>query len=122
MGLRMEEFTISDLAQAVVLGLGAMGSLLLVVWQSRCLCRCRIGLGDQCYIFDCSREPPPLPPDEEEKEVTDNKTLNKDKDKDKVVPEKKSMKKEESWADISVSESLTPKSNEPEPEMAPDNP
>jgi hypothetical protein len=120
MGLRMEEFTISDLAQAVVLGLGAMGSLLLVVWQSRCLCRCRIGLGDQCYIFDCSREPPPLAPDEEE--VTDNKTLNKDKDKDKVVPEKKSMKKEESWTDISVSESLTPKSNEPEPEMAADNP
>jgi len=105
MGLRMEEFTISDLAQAVVLGLGAMGSLLLVVWQSRCLCRCRIGLGDQCYIFDCSREPPPLAPDEEE-EVTDNKTLNKDKDKDKV------------------SESLTPRSNEPEPEpeMAADNP
>jgi hypothetical protein len=117
----MEEFTISDLAQAVVLGLGAMGSLLLVVWQSRCLCRCRIGLGDQCYIFDCSREPPPLAPDEEEKEET-NKPLNKDKDKDKVVPEKKSMKKEDSWAD--VSESLTPKSNEPEPEpeMAADNP
>ncbi len=120
MGLRMEEFTISDLAQAVVLGLGAMGSLLLVVWQSRCLCRCRIGLGDQCYIFDCSREPPPVSPDEEDREVGDNKTLNKDKDKNKVVAEKKSIKKEESWEN--VSESLTPKSNEPEPEMAADNP
>eukprot|EP01043_Picozoa_sp_COSAG02_P069990 COSAG02_NODE_12220_length_1578_cov_1.618661_1_plen_135_part_00 len=36
------------------------GSLLLVIWQSRCLCRCRIGLSDSCYVFDCSREPPPL--------------------------------------------------------------
>jgi len=55
----MEDFTISDFAQAFVLGLGAISALLLVVWQSRCLCRCRIGLSDQCYIFDCTREPPP---------------------------------------------------------------
>tara|TARA_R110002020_G_scaffold363274_1_gene575550 strand:+ start:332 stop:655 length:324 start_codon:yes stop_codon:yes gene_type:complete len=107
MGLRMEEFTISDLAQAVVLGLGAMGSLLLVVWQSRCLCRCRIGLGDQCYLFDCSREPPPIQEEEKEEEV---------------VPEKKTIKKNESWEN--VTEPLTPSSerNEPEPEMNQDVP
>lgn len=78
----MEEFTISDLAQAVVLGLGALGSLLLVVWQSRCLCRCRIGLGDKCYLFDCERAPPPI--DEEDEEDKKDK---KDKKKDKSVVE-----------------------------------
>ena len=66
MGVQMEDFTISDFAQAFVLGLGAISALLLVVWQSRCLCRCRIGLSDQCYIFDCTREPPPVVVDEEE--------------------------------------------------------
>ena len=79
MGLSMEEFTISDLAQAVVLGLGALGSLLLVVWQSRCLCRCRIGLGDRCYLFDCERAPPPIQEDEDDDKKDDDK--NKDKKK-----------------------------------------
>tara|TARA_R110000823_G_scaffold237358_1_gene362887 strand:+ start:1553 stop:1876 length:324 start_codon:yes stop_codon:yes gene_type:complete len=78
MGVNMEDFTISDLAQAVVLGLGAISALLLVLWQSRCLCRCRLGISDQCYIFDCSREPPPLINDD-----TDGKDKGKDKDKDK---------------------------------------
>ena len=32
----------------------------LVIWQRRCLCRCKIGISDQCYLFDCSREPPPI--------------------------------------------------------------
>ena len=66
----MEDFTISDFAQAFVLGLGAISALLLVVWQSRCLCRCRIGISDQCYIFDCSREPPPIAVDEETPDET----------------------------------------------------
>ena len=93
MSVRMEDFTISDLAQAVVLGLGAVSALLLVVWQSRCLCRCRIGLSDQCYIFDCSREPPPPQIDEEQpKENIENKDKNRDKDKDKekidLIPKK----------------------------------
>ena len=77
----MEDFTISDLAQAVVLGLGAISALLLVLWQSRCLCRCRLGVSDQCYIFDCTREPPPLIP--EDPPEKDKKDKNKDKDKDK---------------------------------------
>ena len=64
----MEDFTISDFAQAFVLGLGAISALLLVIWQSRCLCRCRIGISDQCYIFDCQRSPPPLKEDKKEEE------------------------------------------------------
>ena len=59
----LQNYTVDQLAGAVALTLGALGSLLLVIWQSRCLCRCRIGISDQCYIFDCSREPPPVDPE-----------------------------------------------------------
>ena len=72
--IEIKEMTIDQLAGAVVLFFGAVGSLLLVIWQSRCACRCRIGCSDKCYIFDCSREPPPPPED-------------KDKDKDKEEEE-----------------------------------
>lgn len=57
-GELLQTFTIDQAAGALALSLGAVGSLLLVVWQSRCLCKCRIGCSDQCYLFDCSREPP----------------------------------------------------------------
>ena len=58
----LQNYTVDQAAGAIALTLGALGSLLLVIWQSRCLCRCRIGISDQCYLFDCSREPPPLDP------------------------------------------------------------
>ena len=32
---------------------GAIGSLLLVVWQSKCHCKMNL-----CYIFQCERRPP----------------------------------------------------------------
>ena len=67
----MQDFTISDFAQAFVLGLGAISALLLVIWQSRCLCKCRIGISDQCYIFDCQRSPPPLKEDKKEEELAE---------------------------------------------------
>jgi hypothetical protein len=62
----LQDYTVDQAAGAIALTLGALGSLLLVIWQSRCLCRCRIGINDQCYLFDCSREPPPLTDDNEE--------------------------------------------------------
>lgn len=61
--IEIKEMTIDQLAGAAVLFLGAIGSLLLVIWQSRCACKCRIGCSDKCYIFDCSREPPPPDPE-----------------------------------------------------------
>ena len=86
----MDDFTISDLAQGIVLGLGALGSLLLVIWQSRCLCRCRIGISDQCYIFDCQREPP-KEIDVEKAELTgaDEEVIKNDNKKDDeiIIPE-----------------------------------
>jgi len=65
-GGRLQDFTIDQLAGALALSLGAVGTLLLVIWQSRCACRCRLGLSDKCYLFDCSREPPPAVNDEEQ--------------------------------------------------------
>ena len=77
-GGRLQDFTIDQLAGALALSLGAVGTLLLVIWQSRCACRCRLGFSDKCYIFDCSREPPPL----EDIEDPNNKDpRNKDKKK-----------------------------------------
>jgi len=66
--IRIDSMSIDQLAGAIVLFLGAVGSLLLVIWQSRCLCRCRIGCSETCYIFDCSREPPPIKDEEKPKE------------------------------------------------------
>ena len=56
--IEIEKMSIDQFAGSVVLILGAIGSLLLVIWQSKCACKCRIGWSDNCYIFDCSREPP----------------------------------------------------------------
>ena len=58
-GGELQDFTIDQLAGALALSLGAVGTLLLVIWQSRCACRCRLGCSDKCYIFDCERAPPP---------------------------------------------------------------
>ena len=78
--IEIKEMTIDQLAGAVVLFLGAVGSLLLVIWQSRCACRCRIGCSDKCYIFDCTREPPPIKEDEEQPNENENE------DEENLVP------------------------------------
>tara|TARA_R110001592_G_scaffold141663_2_gene363454 strand:+ start:459 stop:869 length:411 start_codon:yes stop_codon:yes gene_type:complete len=88
-GTQLQSFTIDQAAGAFALALGALGSLLLVVWQSRCLCKCRVGLSDECYIFDCSREPPVTEEEESKdkdsknnKDSKNKKNSKKDKDKD----------------------------------------
>mgnify|MGYP003668220050 CR=1 FL=1 len=65
-GGQLQDFTIDQMAGALALSLSAVGGLLMVIWKSRCLCRCRLGCSDTCYIFDCSREPPPVESKEEE--------------------------------------------------------
>ena len=72
--IEIDKMSIDQFAGAVVLILGAVGSLLLVIWQSRCACRCRIGCSDKCYIFDCERSPP--------KEKDEEKGLNKKENKE----------------------------------------
>ena len=100
LGAEIQDMSVDQLAGAIVLVLGAVGSLLLVIWQSRCACKCRIGISDKCYLFDCSREPPP-PPD-------------KEGDKDK-----KEAKQQEPDVEKQLEEEIVPKETEPEPEPQP---
>lgn len=66
--IQIEKMSIDQFAGSIVLILGAVGSLLLVVWQSRCGIHCRLGCSDKCYICDCKRDPPPLKEDKKKKD------------------------------------------------------
>jgi hypothetical protein len=70
---RIEPATVDQAAAALALLLGAVGSLLLILWQSRCLCRCRLGVSDSCYLFDCTREP--LDPEKADEEPQPERLL-----------------------------------------------
>ena len=50
---QLQDYSVDQLAGAIVLVLGAVASLLLVLWQSKCLCKVNL-----CYIFQCERRPP----------------------------------------------------------------
>jgi hypothetical protein len=72
--IQIEKMSADQFAGAVVLILGAIGSLLLVVWQSKCHCRVNL-----CYICQCERRPPN---EEEMKSLKDQtKKINKKEDK-----------------------------------------
>jgi len=51
--IKVDTMSIDQLAGAFVMIAGAVGSLLLVIWQSRCHCKMNL-----CYIFSCERRPP----------------------------------------------------------------
>lgn len=76
----MENFTIDQLAGATALILGSVGGLLMIIWKSRCACRCRIGCSDKCYIFDCERSPPPVEDDKDSDDEDTNKKVVKKKE------------------------------------------
>tara|TARA_R110000824_G_scaffold18954_7_gene74277 strand:+ start:3471 stop:3758 length:288 start_codon:yes stop_codon:yes gene_type:complete len=58
MGL-LQEFNINELAGATGLMLGALGTVLAIIFKSRCYCKFRLGLTDNCNICMCERKPPP---------------------------------------------------------------
>ena len=78
---QLQDYSVDQLGGFVVMVAGAIGSLLLVVWQSKCHCRVNL-----CYIFQCERRPPS---EEEMKSLKDQAKKLKDakdkKDKDKDV-------------------------------------
>ena len=51
--IEIQPMSVDQFAGAVVLILGAIGSLLLVIWQSKCHCKVNL-----CWIFQCERRPP----------------------------------------------------------------
>jgi len=78
--IEIDKMSVDQFAGAVVLILGAVGSLLLVIWQSKCHCKVNL-----CYIFQCER----IAPNEEElktladetKALKNNKKSKKKEDK-----------------------------------------
>ena len=85
--IEIDKMSVDQFAGAVVLILGAVGSLLLVIWQSKCHCKVNL-----CYLFQCERRPP----NEEEmknlknkaKELKDKKKDNNDNNDENLIPPK----------------------------------
>ncbi len=92
----LQDYSVDQAAGAVVLVLGAVASLLLVIWQSRCHCKMNL-----CYIFQCERRPP----SEDEMDGL-KEQAEKLKDKKNKKPEDKKKPK-----------TITEPEPEPEPEM-----
>jgi hypothetical protein len=112
----VEPMSVDQLAGAFVMIAGAIGSLLLVIWQSKCHCKMNL-----CYIFSCERRPP------NEEEMKSLKQQGKDMKKktDKMMKkEDKILKKEddilsEVESQQSLSRTNSIKISELEPEKSP---
>ena len=50
---QLQDYSVDQLAGAVVLVLGAIAGLIQVIWMSKCHCKVNL-----CYIFRCERRPP----------------------------------------------------------------
>lgn len=100
--IEVERMSVDQLAGAFVMIAGAIGSLLLVIWQSKCHCKMNL-----CYIFSCERRPP----NEEEM-----KSL---KDQAIKLKEKKDKKKDENIEEVQEEKTprLIPKTSEEQPEI-----
>ena len=119
--IEVQPMSVDQLAGAVVLFLGAVGSLLLVVWQSKCHCKVNL-----CYLFQCERRPPN---EEELKTLADEARSMKDKTDKMMKKEEKIQKDEEAILEEVKSPRLVPKrktskdlfyETEPEPEPEPE--
>jgi len=99
--IQIERMSVDQAAGAFVMVAGAIGSLLLVIWQSKCHCKVNL-----CYIFSCERRPP----NEEEMKSLKNQA--------KELKEKKDSKKKGDLENGGETPRLVPKSSlEPEPEI-----
>lgn len=77
---QLQDYSVDQLAGAVVLVLGAIAGLLQVIWMSKCHCKVNL-----CYLFRCERRPPT----EEEMKTLKKKTEElKDKAKNKNKKDK----------------------------------
>ena len=104
---QLQDYSVDQLGGFVVMVAGAIGSLLLVVWQSKC--HCRINL---CYIFQCERRPPS---EEEMKGLKDQlkKTEKKTDKKENEILEKEEaiLEKEEAILEEVIIPNDSPKPN-----------
>lgn len=103
--IEVDPMSIDQLAGAVVLILGAVGSLLLVVWQSKCHCRVNL-----CYIFQCERRPPS---EEEMDKLKDQSQKLKDKKQEKILKKEDKILKEEEKIEQDIESLIPTKSKSP---------
>jgi hypothetical protein len=106
--IEVEKMSVDQLAGAFVMIAGAIGSLLLVIWQSKCHCKMNL-----CYIFSCERRPP----NEEEMKSLKNqaKELKKKTEKNKEEEQQKNLDDVESQQSLSRTNSIKIKELESEP-------
>ncbi len=76
---QLQDYSVDQLAGAVVLVLGAIAGLLQVIWMSKCHCKVNL-----CYLFRCERRPPT---EEEMKSLKQKKDELMDKKKNKPKPQ-----------------------------------
>ncbi len=89
--IELDKMSVDQFAGAVVLIMGAIGSLLLVIWQSKCHCKMNL-----CWIFQCERRPPN---EEELKTLADEAKELKKQGKKLNNKEDKILKKEDEILD-----------------------
>ena len=110
---QLQDYSVDQAAGAIVLVLGAIASLLLVVWQSKCHCKVNL-----CYIFQCERRPP----NEEEMKGLKEQAKKLNKKEDKVLKKEDEILKEVEEQKQSFTEGARQNSfsKEPEPEPEPE--
>jgi len=101
--IQIDKMSVDQAAGAFVMIAGAIGSLLLVIWQSKCHCKVNL-----CYIFQCERRPPN---EEEMKSLKDQSKKLKDMKK----KEDKILEKEEEILEEQRTPRLIPKTSSGKP-------
>ena len=110
---QLQDYSVDQLGGFVVMVAGAIGSLLLVVWQSKCHCRMNL-----CYIFQCERRPP----SEEEMKSLKNqaKALKDKKDKNKKNNATPRTSKDDIESGVDSEDDDFNDAQQPEPEPEPE--
>tara|TARA_R110000822_G_scaffold35851_1_gene100834 strand:- start:1003 stop:1350 length:348 start_codon:yes stop_codon:yes gene_type:complete len=81
---QLQDYSVDQLAGAVVLVLGAVAGLLQVIWMSKCHCKVNL-----CYIFRCERRPPT------EEEMKTLKSKINEKKQDKILKKEEEILEEQ---------------------------
>tara|TARA_Y100001972_G_C7550657_1_gene276837 strand:+ start:358 stop:741 length:384 start_codon:yes stop_codon:yes gene_type:complete len=108
--IEIDKMSVDQFAGAVVLILGAIGSLLLVIWQSKCHCKVNL-----CWIFQCERRPP----NEDEMKSLKDQAKKMNKKEDKILKKEEEILDEVEDQKTPRTPNLVPKKSrelEPEPE------
>ena len=117
----LQDYSVESVASSLVLILGGCGAVLTILLSSRCACRVRLGLSDTCYIFDCSRTPPPDPVAEVEEIIQKEDEIIKKEEQ--IIKKEDIIIKDIEHGKGGVSFEIDEPEPEPEPEMIiPQNP